>query len=779
MATKVSMLEHALGYAHAGLPVIPLHHVLADGGCSCDRGELCPSPGKHPLTPQGLKDATVDRSRIEKWWKRWPKASIGGVCGSTDASMFICVDVDPKHGGYDSLARLLEANTDWPDTAVAMTGDYEGERGRHYWFRVPDDFADLPATRVGVREGIDIRCANGYAVLPPSPHASGVSYEWEHGSMDAVVEAPAWVLHLVPVHVAGDSTWTPNPSFRMSKVVKQFLEGEIGIEPGQQREFLTQAARSVLTTGRDVETTSQLLWEGYNGDGGITNCEWSDEPWMPEEVYALVSDIFAKPPTSPLEKDFSTDEFSLDDAGNAMRLIKSFPNGEVVYTPQDKRWYVWSREDQRFFRDAETWMHLRWLTITEEIDRQARAARSEDSMKALQRHAHNSRQKPRVEAAVTMGGWHAAIPITELDSDPYLFACENGVIDLRDGSLFEETPNMLITQRSPAIYDDRAKSRLFDRYLKRSVPDEELRDFLQLAIGYTLTGVTVEHAFFYVYGKPASGKTTLLETLKRLIGNYGIKAQSQTFMRVGARGPNSSSDDLARLAGKRFVYTTEVEQGERLSVALVSELVGGDTMTARFLYGSYFEYKPQFKLWFAANELPRVSGSARSGLWRRVKVLPFNETIPHDERDPMLPRQLQEPEAQSAFLAWAVEGACRWYENMEQGRLLPEPEAVTEQTEAYEREADHVNQFIAEALEITGDPYDRVPVPTLFKHYTRWCELEGRTQRRTQHQLSHTLVDRDLVAKTAHHSGKSQRCWLGVQLNELPGSGINIKGATK
>jgi putative DNA primase/helicase len=769
------MLDAALAYARNGLPVIPLHSVLDDGSCTCGAQPGRCSPGKHPRIDDWRAQATTDETTIKKWWsrRRWPNASIGGVCGT-----FLCLDVDPRHGGFETLERLIASNTELPIGAVAQTGEHNGERGKHYWYRVPDDHH--PATRANVREGIDIRGLGGYAVLPPSQHPSGVLYEWEVGSIEEAVEAPDWVLELTKEYVEGDSTWTPDPNFRMSKQVKQFLTGELEVQIGEQREFLTAAARSVLTTGRSVETTAALLWEGYDGNGGISNCEYhEDQPWSPEDVYSIVSDIYAKPPTSPLEKDFTSDEFSFDDMGNAARLIASFDKGWIFHVPELNRWYVWNAEEGSFFEDRGSWMRLRWASIAAELGRQAANARDEGHMKALLNHARNSRMRPRVEAAISFAEDHVAKPQHALNADPFLLGVANGVIDLRDGELRQETPSDLLTRHSPVEFDPDARSDLFDQFLERAVPDTDLRAFLQLACGYTLTGSVDEHAFFYVYGRPASGKTTMLEAFKHVMGSYAVTADTSTFLREGQRSGGGPTGDLARLAGARLVLTHEVEQGERMSVGLVSKIVGGDSITARFMYSPQFEFHPRFKLWIGANHLPRVVGGIRSGIWRRVKVISFDEPVPKSERDPTLPLKLREPEAAQAILAWAIEGAVLWHDLHAKGEAIPEPARVEEEVAAYKRESDHVNAFAEEALERSDLSSARVPVGDLFKRYQQWCDTEGRDRRETQHALARKLKDLGFEAKTARHDGTIQRCWINVQLREHPSAGINVKGARK
>lgn len=761
------MLDHALAYARVGIPVIPVHGILDDGSCTCGT-ERCHSPGKHPRTPNGLKDATTDERQIRKWWgpSRWPNANIAGVGGR-----FLCLDIDAKSGGLDSLKRLIESHAKLPDTAIAETGLYDGERGRHYWFRVPED-VPTPGSRAGVRVGIDIRCAQGYALLPPSVHASGVNYEWLVGDLTEVAEAPPWVLDLAPEHVAGGQAWAPNPAFRMSRDVKDFLHGELDVPIGEQRDFLVKAARSVLTTGRDVETTAQLLWEGVDGQGGIESCDWeSDDPWTPEDIYALVADVFAKPPTSPLEKDFLSDDFTFDDIGNGKRLVRSFQEGHLLYVPELDRWHVWDTALRRFVRVSESWMRSRWDQITYEIQEEARQTLDEDRARSLRNHARASRMKRATDAAVSFARDFASVSERVLDADPMRFAASNGLIDLRTGELYELLPEDLVTRHSPVEYDPDARSTVFEDYLKRTVPDEALRDYLQMACGYTLTGSTDEEAFFYLYGRPGSGKSTLTEAMHYVMGNYALSADTSSFMRESKRAGNGPSEDLARLAGSRMVSIAEVEANDRLATGLVNRITSGEPIAARRLYGKTFEYTPRFKLWVAANHLPRI-GTSRSGVWRRVKVIAFDQVIKREDMDPMFrSHKIKEPEVASAILTWMVEGAIKWAALHARGKKLEEPSSVVDEVIAYQKSNDHTSAFIEDAVEVTGDPKDRVPVASMFAHYRRWCDNEGRERRDTQHGLSLKLRDAGLTSKMAHvpSAGKSQRCWIGVVLKELPG----------
>ena len=162
------MMNHASSYAARGLHVFPLHWPR-DGVCSCGRPD-CSSPAKHPLTPNGLRDATINTDRIRDWWTRWPDANIGIVTGQV--SGIVVVDVDPDKGGLESWAELQDIHGRI-DTLTSLTGG----GGMHLWFQAPA--GELKSTTSEIAPGIDTRAEGGYVVAPPSLHISGRRYEWE------------------------------------------------------------------------------------------------------------------------------------------------------------------------------------------------------------------------------------------------------------------------------------------------------------------------------------------------------------------------------------------------------------------------------------------------------------------------------------------------------------------------------------------------------------------------------------------------------------------------
>lgn len=750
------MLDAALEYAAAGLPVVSLHGIRSNGTCTCGRPD-CNSPGKHPRTKNGLNDATTKTTTIKKWWGKdqWPNASIAGVGGS-----FLCLDVDSKSGGQGSLEELIADNAPLPETAVSLTGRYNGSRGTHYWFKVPEGWK--VASKIGIRKGLDIRASRGYAVLPPSPHTTGVNYEWVT-PFSEVQEAPEWLLSLAPEAIEGTSTWVPDPKFHMSKDVRDFLSGKLEVDPGEQREFLVRAARSVLATGKSVDTAANLLFEGSNGEGGISASLTSREPWTYEEVLYIVEDIYRKPPSSGMVKSFGEEKYTRDDWGNAYRLIDSFDEGKVFHVHEWGKWYIWSKDEERWVEDDGSKIRRAWEGVTKTLWEESFGQDDKHQMRFVLR----SRSRSATENAAFLGRDCVRKRPDELNADKFLLNCKNGVLNLENGEFFKNDPEYFLTKQVRAPYVKDAFSDLFYQILEDLVPDKNLQLFLQKAFGYTLTGSTEEHKFFYFYGPPGTGKTTLLEAFNYLLGNYSETAEPATFMlqNPASAGP---SEDIARLSAARMVVTHEVEENSRWAEAKVAHLTGGDRVTARFLHQNSFEFYPNFKLFFSANHKPRVSGSSNSGLWRRIMVVPFDQVVPEEKRDPMLLKKLRQEEHATAMLAWAVEGCKMWMEDYHKERLMTVPQLIKEEVETYKAESDHVLEFSDDLLIQTNDEKDRLPKTDLYQVYRAWCEKTGRRGYYTTNKLTRSLMDKGFKWKPAQYEKKVRDCWVGIKVKGLP-----------
>ena len=305
-----------------------------------------------------------------------------------------------------------------------------------------------------------------------------------------------------------------------------------------------------------------------------------------------------------------------------------------------------------------------------------------DEREVLVKHALASESRAAINAMVMLARSEPGIPVrqSELDASPWLLNCLNGVVDLTTGELRPHRREDLLTRLCPVRYDAAARSELWEKMLQDATGgNRDLLNFLQAAAGYSITGATDEEVLFFVHGPAASGKSTFLESLKATLGDYAKTADFESF--VQRREAGAVRNDIAELAGRRFVVSIEVDQGKKLAEGLVKLLTGGDTVRARFLYHESFEFTPVFKLWLAANHAPRVKDDD-TAMWRRILRIPFDQTIPPQKRRPLVKATLRNPAISGpAILAWAVEGALRWREER-----LHVPDVIRQATEDYRSE---------------------------------------------------------------------------------------------
>jgi putative DNA primase/helicase len=295
-------------------------------------------------------------------------------------------------------------------------------------------------------------------------------------------------------------------------------------------------------------------------------------------------------------------------------------------------------------------------------------------------------------------------------------------------------------------YREDAKCPLWCEFLSRvTAGNAELVSFLQRITGYSLTGDTREQVLFLFYGTGANGKTTFLETLRYVLGDYAMGAEFNTF--VASRG-TSVRNDLARLAGARFVTAVESQFNRPLAEEVVKQITGGDMITARFLYSEHFEFRPQFKLFLATNHKPKIRGTDLA-IRRRIHLIPFTVTIPCEEQDKELPEKLRREAP--GIPCWALEGLASWRRN----GLTP-PAAIAEATKEYRSEQDVLQHFIEERCVL--DPGAEVSASGLYEAYSKWCQAVGESAV-CKRDLSLALQERG-IRRT-----RSSKCrgWIGIR----------------
>jgi putative DNA primase/helicase len=443
--------------------------------------------------------------------------------------------------------------------------------------------------------------------------------------------------------------------------------------------------------------------------------------------------------------------FHLTDTGNSERLIR-LHGEDLRYVHVWSRWYAW--EGTRWISDDTAGVMRMAKDTVMSIYREASGA-DDDERKAIARHATRSESLRAQTAMVTLAQSQLFSLPADFDADPWALNVENGTVDLTTGELRPHRRSDLASKMAPVRFIHGARHPVWDRFIERMIPDEDTRAFLQRAAGYTLTGDTVEEKLFFIHGPAASGKSTFISALQAVLGDYSTTCNFETFLHQDRGGTNTAAD-LARLPGVRMAVSQEVDEGRKLAVSLVKSITGRDEITARNLYEKFFTYKPAFKLWLVANDRPRADATD-SGIWRRILLVPFEESLPKSEQDPTVKSTLMgDPLARSAILAWALAGLTAWRD----GGLRP-AEAVEKATSAYRAEQDSIGDFLDEKCVI--DINAVVSNESLRKAYEEWCAKNGERPMSPK-ALATRLKHHGLVATRTKHA----RGWTGVRLFDGP-----------
>lgn len=341
-----------------------------------------------------------------------------------------------------------------------------------------------------------------------------------------------------------------------------------------------------------------------------------------------------------------------------------------------------------------------------------------------------------IESSQFKSGWKSEIKthgdihmtIQAFDSQHWLLTVKNGVIDLRTGELLPFSRNYYSSKKSNIQYDPYARCPRWEQFLGEIFEENvDLIKYIQRAIGYSLTGETSEQCLFLCHGAGANGKSVMLDILIQLLGEFAADTPMSTF---SVKNQPQVGNDLAMLRGTRLVVASETNQGTRLDEALVKKATGQDLITARRLYQDFFSYMPTFKLWLAMNHKPTIRG-IDNGIWRRIRMIPFNVVFHEDRQDRKLKSKLLTE--LPGILNWAIEGCRDWQQNG-----MQTPTIVQEATAEYREEQDVLGLFIQEKC-MVGD-YE-IPASMLYSAYKAWADEGG------EFTLSQTLFGRQLTER--------------------------------
>lgn len=721
------ILEAALDYVAQGFRVFPV------------------GLDKKPLTRHGLKDAKQTQLGVREYWGKYPNAGIGLVTNG-----LIVLDFDAKDGGLESKASIEAQYGTLPRTRTHRTGG----GGLHYLYRNLNGRDIRNTVGLGGYQGVDLRANGGYVLVPPSPHESGNHYKVLDDC--EISPAPDWLLELV-------SKKTPAQAEAIS-------EGQ-PIPEGQRNATLTSFAGTMRWRGLSQSAIEAALQE--------VNRRQCQPPLPDTEVRQIAKSIARYPSAEAASRAANTKQADvrltdtgnaelltglfdnqirfdhLTDMGNAERLVRYYGD-KLRYCYERKRWLVWA--DKVWEWDAGSKITALAKLTVRNIYYEAGDEPDEKKRKELVDHAKRSESDHKINAMINLAQSEVGIPvkITNLDTNPWLFNCLNGTLDLKTGKLSPHRKEDMLTILVPVEYHPDAQCPRWLSFLDRVAGDNtELVGYLQRAVGYSLTGDTKSQVLFFLYGLGSNGKSTFVTTIRKLTGEYGGRVNTDLFM-VKDRNAGGPKEALANLKGKRYVVASELEDGRRLAVSLIKDMTGGETITADRKYEHEVEYHPTFKLWLVGNHKPVIADTTLS-IWRRMKLVPFIVTIPDKEIDMDLPAKLEE-ELQG-ILSWAVKGCLDWQQSG-----LSEPGAVRDATTSYRHEQDILGDFIEDCCQI--NPLLSIPKSELKEEYQRWCE-ENSVESVKQKTFRNRLIERGII------EGKSGgvRYWKGLTLQTLVPNG--------
>lgn len=466
-------------------------------------------------------------------------------------------------------------------------------------------------------------------------------------------------------------------------------------------------------------------------------------PLDPVEVAGIAASIMRYPAVG--SDDLSK---SLTDTGNATRFGLRHA-GDVIYVP-GQAWMIW--DGLRWQRDDVGSIMELAKQLSLSIYHEGEILDDSDARKAVAGHARTSLQASRLKATLELA---QSIPELvrqsgQLDTHDMLLGVANGVVNLKTGKLQAAKPGDHITRHSPVMFDPKAACPLFLQFMKQVTNgDKPLISYLQRVVGYTLTGSTAEQCLFFLYGSGANGKSTFLTVGRELLGaDLARQTPSETLM---ARQNSTSTNDIARLQSVRMVIANEVEDGSLLAESLVKQMTGGEAMSARFLYSEFVEFIPKFKLFIAGNHKPTIRGRDH-GIWRRIRLIPFEFTIPPENRDKHLQDKLRAE--LPGILNWAIKGCQAW-----QKSGLDEPKLITDAVDSYREEMDLLGKWVAEDC-VVGPQYEWKSRQA-YGSYKAWAEGGG------YRPMSESVFSRELEITYKKSKRKDANYFEGIAVKRL------------
>jgi putative DNA primase/helicase len=449
------------------------------------------------------------------------------------------------------------------------------------------------------------------------------------------------------------------------------------------------------------------------------------------------------------------EELPRNDDERGARFAVKFMD-ELCYVTPWKKWMSYDKHAGRWVLGGEDQYASKMIGVfLTEVERIIRCGNSAEPEK-LKKMALEWGNDWKIQAMLNRAEHRLSCEPDQFDSNPMLLGVENGIIDLKTGEHRLASNYDHVSKCTHASYEEKATCPRWEQFLVDIFDEDQgLIDFVQRGLGYSLTGITKEQVLFFLYGMGQNGKSTFVNVILDLLGDYGQKTKSELItQRPFDKEPETL---VARLMGARLVVGSEIQAGVSLNAAIVKDLCGGDTLIGRHLYGDHFDFGPTHKIWAYGNYCPVVHDMDK-GIWRRIRLIPFKVEVPEEFRDRNIETKLKAE--RSGILNWLIAGCLNW-----QRDGLGTCKAVEGATEVYHDEEDEIGEFIRLYCVLGKD--EKVTRVELYRLYHWHEELVRKTPK--NRIISATLFARRLrrpgIGDDRSLKVNHQWAWSGIGLS--------------
>lgn len=602
----------------------------------------------------------------------------------------------------------------------------------------PEPPANLPAPVSGARPG----------------DAWGAVTEW-----DEILEPLGWTLS----HRTGVEEYWVRPgkskrdghsattNYQGSGLLKVFSSSIPELEPDAT--YTKFGAWTLLTHGGDYKAaTLELAGRGFGSAPVFGPMATLDTMPLPASVSPELHNTSPEPPGKAIR-------YTLDEMGTAQRLWERVQDG-FRYVHEEKIFYQWNT--QVWEKDHTGAIHREYIRLTETLLEESKGTEGKAA-----KWADRSRSNRAMEAAIKVVSRLPGASVSAATFDPLsrLINLGNGVLDMDTDTLLPHDPSYLMTRMMGGDYDPAAQSPMFDKFIAEVLPDPEIRDYVQRAVGYSMLGDADQRALFLIHGPSGTGKSAFIEIISKVLGSYSGVAPAGTFKE--SRGEKGANPDLHRLRGKRFVTTSETGENTSFDEDLLKRVTGRDSVSSRGLYQDFVDWSPECTVWIATNHPPKFN-SDDDAIWRRAKLVPFMTQFGRGDTPEIfgIGTKIVKAEA-NGILNWVLAGVRAYLQ-----RGLDEPEAVQQAATTHRESTDSVLRFFDETVAdglLAESPEGRIRTTELHAMYLTWAQQNGERplgSRRFINRLSSSRPHLSFGKKSGH------MVWFGLSRVVMPGVGL-------